>query len=95
MENPAAVKLRKSDLPIAGKVSDRPEVRPKMCRSSFLEQLRCRPGATRQVALEIAAADKEQSRVDPCGTEGAARELCHRTGAGPLVREDNEAHPHR
>jgi hypothetical protein len=52
------------------------------------------PRTAAETSLEIATSDEEEPRLDPDCVQGAAAELGHRAGTGPLVGEDNEAHPH-
>jgi len=74
--------------------ADRSEIRSKICGLPFLDELRRGPGVISETALEVATADEEQLRFDSYGEKCATLKLGHGTGAGPLVRRDNQAYPH-
>jgi hypothetical protein len=83
------------DVAFAGQPGDQPEIRSEMRRPSFLHKAGHGPRARIETPLEVATADEEQACVDPCSVEGTTVELGHCTRTGPLVRENDHAHPHR
>ena len=66
-----------------------------MCGISLFDQPRRGPVVPIETSFEIATTDKEQPCVDPYAVQSTTIELRHGTRAGPLVGEDDHAHPHR
>lgn len=82
------------DVAFLGRRTDRPQIRSKVCRPSFLDEVGRGPRATGETPLEVAAADKEQPGIDANRPKGAAVQLGDGSGAGPLVCKNHQAHSH-
>jgi len=65
-----------------------------MGQTSFLDKAGLGPPATSEASLEVAPANEEQPRIDPCAVESPTVELGHGTRAGPFVGEYDHAHLH-
>jgi hypothetical protein len=74
------------DVGALGKRIDRATIRSKMSGPPLFDETGQSPSAIGQAALEVAAADEEESRVNAGFDESPAVTLGHGSGAGPLVR---------
>ena len=83
------------DVTIRGQPGNRLEIRSKMRRPAFLEKAGHGPRVRFETSFEVAAADEEHTGVDPGSPERTTAELGHGSSAGPLVGENDHAHPHQ